>query len=72
VQSLVGYSFAMVSPTVFGWALDLCHDWKPFGGFSVDWGIAFATAGLGGVAGPIFMYLLRRMPESANMAGGRK
>jgi MFS family permease len=72
MQSLIGYSFGMISPTVFGWALDLCHGWKPFGQFSMDWGIAFATAGVGGVAGPFFMYLLRRMPESENMAGGRK
>ena len=72
MQSLIGYSFGMMSPTLFGWTLDLAHNWRPFGGFSVDWGIAFATAGLGGVAGPVFMYLLRRLPESERMAGGRK
>jgi len=72
MQSLIGYSFAMVSPTVFGWALDLTHSFRPWRGFSVDWGIAFATAGLGGVAGPVFMYLLRRLPESERMAGGRR
>jgi MFS family permease len=72
LQSLIGYSLGMISPTLFGWALDLAHNWRPFGSFSVDWGIAFATAGLGGVAGPVFMYLLRRMPESEKMAGGRK
>jgi MFS family permease len=72
MQSLIGYSFGMISPTIFGWALDLCHGWKPMGEFSVDWGIAFATAGVGGVAGPFFMYLLRRMPESESMADGRK
>ena len=72
MQSLIGYSLGMISPTLFGWALDLAHNWRPLGEFSVDWGIAFATAGLGGVAGPFFMYLLRRMPESEKMAGGRK
>ena len=72
MQSLIGYSLGMISPTLFGWALDLTHNWRPLGGFSVDWGIAFATAGLGGVAGPVFMYLLRRLPESEKMAGGRK
>ena len=71
LQSLIGYSFAMVSPTLFGWALDLTQD-MVVGGYAVDWGIAFATAGLGGVAGPVFMYLLRRAPESGKMAGGRK
>ena len=72
MQSLIGYSLAMVSPTVFGWALDLTHNLRPRGGFSLDWGIAFATAGLGGLAGPVFMWLLRRLPESERMAGGRK
>ena len=72
MQSLIGYSLGMISPTLFGWALDLTHNWRPLGDFSVDWGIAFATAGLGGVAGPVFMYLLRRLPESEKMAGGRK
>ncbi len=72
MQSLVGYSLGRVSPTVFGWALDLCRGWEPFPGVSGDWGIAFATAGLGGLAGPVFMYLLRRCPESSRMAGGKK
>jgi MFS family permease len=72
MQSLIGYTLAMVAPTVFGWALDLTHNLQPWGWFRVDWGIAFATAGLGGIAGPVFMYLLRRLPESAKLAGGRK
>ncbi|HEX8960109.1 MAG TPA: MFS transporter [Geobacteraceae bacterium] len=72
VQSLVGYSLGMVSPTLFGWALDLCKGWQPLPGVSVDWGIAFATAGAGALAGPLFMQLLRRCPESAEMAGGKQ
>ncbi|WP_298272291.1 MFS transporter [Geobacter sp.] len=72
LQSLVGYSLAMISPTVFGWALDLCRGWEPFPGFSGEWGVGFATAGLGAVAGPVFMACLRRCPEAAKMAGGRK
>ncbi|AAR35864.2 MFS transporter [Geobacter sulfurreducens] len=72
LQSLVGYSLGMISPTVFGWALDLCRGWEPFPGVSGEWGIAFATAGVGALTGPIFMWLLRRCPESSRMAGGRK
>lgn len=72
MQSLVGYSLGMISPTIFGWALDLCKGWQPLPGITVDWGIAFATAGIGGLTGPVFMWLLRRQPESARMAGGRK
>ena len=72
MQSLVGYTLGMISPTVFGWALDLCADWHPLPGVRVDWGVAFATAGAGAITGPLFMYLLRRCPESERMAGGRK
>ncbi|BDV43571.1 MFS transporter [Geotalea uraniireducens] len=72
LQSLVGYSLGMISPTVFGWALDLCRGWEPLPGISGEWGIAFATAGLGALMGPVFMLLLRRCPESGRMAGGRQ
>jgi len=72
MQSLVGYSLGMISPTVFGWALDLCKGWQPLPGISIDWGIAFATAGAGALTGPFFMYLLRRCPESSRMAGGKQ
>jgi MFS family permease len=68
LQSLVGYSLAMISPAIFGWALDLCSGKQP----ATGWGIAFATAGVGALAGPVFMYLLCKSPESKKMAGGRK
>ncbi|MCM2358766.1 MAG: MFS transporter [Geobacteraceae bacterium] len=72
MQSLVGYSLGTISPTVFGWALDLCKGWQPLPGISAEWGVAFATAGAGALAGPVFMHLLRRCPESTRMAGGKK
>jgi MFS family permease len=72
VQSLVGYTMGMISPTVFGWALDLCQGWQPWPGIRGDWGIAFATAGMGALAGPICMVLLRREPASRQMAGGKQ
>lgn len=72
LQSLIGYSMGMISPTVFGWALDFFRGWEPFHGINGEWGIGFATCGLGGLLGPLFMWLLRRCPESSKMAGGRK
>jgi len=72
LQSLIGYSLGMISPTVFGWALDIFRGWEPLPGISGEWGIAFATAGLGALTGPLFMAWLRRCPESVRMAGGRK
>ena len=72
LQTLIGYTFGMISPTVFGLALDYCAGWQPVPGVTMDWGIAFASAGAGALAGPLCMYLLRRTPESSRMAGGRK
>ncbi len=72
IQSLVGYSLGMISPTVFGWALDICKGWEPMNGVSGEWGVGFATCGLGAIAGPIFMYQLRKESASSQMAGGRK
>lgn len=72
LQSLIGYSLGMISPTVFGWALDTFRNWQPFPGINAEWGIAFACVGIGGLAGPVFMWLLRRTPESSKMAGGNK
>lgn len=72
MQSLVGYSLATISPTVFGWALDLFRGWQPLPGVTGEWGIGFATAGVGALTGPIFMRLLRATPESSRMADGRK
>jgi MFS family permease len=72
LQSLIGYSLATISPTVFGWALDTFRDWQPVPGINGAWGVAFATVGLGGLAGPVFMWLLRRSPESLKMANGRR
>ncbi|MDD2856865.1 MAG: MFS transporter, partial [Desulfuromonadaceae bacterium] len=60
------------SPTVFGWALDTFRDWQPYPGIHAEWGIAFLLLGIGGFAGPVFMWLLRRRPESIKMAGGKR
>jgi MFS family permease len=72
MQSLLGYSMGMISPAVFGWALDYFHGWQPLPGINGEWGIAFATVGLGALLGPVCMWQLRRMPESLKMSGGRR
>jgi MFS family permease len=72
MQSLLGYSMGMISPAVFGWALDHFHGWQPLPGINGEWGIAFATVGLGALLGPVCMWQLRRLPESLKMAGGRR
>jgi MFS family permease len=72
LQSLIGYSLAAISPTVFGWALDTFRGWQPVPGINGAWGVAFASVGIGGLAGPVFMWWLRRSPESLKMANGRR
>ena len=72
IQSLVGYSLGMISPTVFGWALDLFKGWQPVRGITGEWGIGFATCGIGALAGPFFMYLLKKEPASSKMASGKR
>ena len=72
VQSLIGYSLGMISPTVFGWALDLCRDWSPLPGVPGAWGVGFVTLGIGALFGPLCMTMLRNSPESSAMAGGKR
>ena len=72
LQSLVGYSLGMISPTVFGWVLDTFREWQPLPGINGQWGLAFASVGVGALAGPLFMWMLRRTPESRKMANGKQ
>ena len=50
VRSAVGFGAGVVSPAVFGWALDA----------SGHWGIAWATLGLGALLGPLATLKLRK------------
>ena len=72
LQSLIGYSLGMISPTVFGWFLDRYKGWQPLPGIHGEWGIAFMSIGAGALAGPVMMWFLRRAPQSSAMAGGKR
>ena len=58
VRSVVGFGTGVVSPVVFGWALDL------FGGKATGdplaWGMAWATLGVGGLLGPLATWRLKK------------
>jgi MFS family permease len=59
VRSVVGFGAGVVSPFVFGWALDLAGAAKG----SVDpfsWGLAWSTLGLGALLGPVATWKLHR------------
>jgi len=59
VRSVVGFGTGVISPVVFGWALDLAGG----GRTSTDafaWGVAWTTLGLGGLLGPVATWKLQR------------
>jgi MFS family permease len=56
VRSVIGFGAGVVSPVVFGWALDA------FGRGPQGWGIAWMTLGLGALLGPVATWRLRRLP----------
>ena len=59
VRSVVGFGAGVVSPFVFGWALDFAGGGKG----STDafaWGLAWATLGLGAMFGPIATWKLQK------------
>jgi MFS family permease len=59
VRSVIGFGAGVVSPFVFGWALDLAGGAKTSGD-SFAWGIAWATLGIGGLLGPVATWKLRK------------
>ena len=60
VRSVVGFGAGVVSPVVFGWALDLAGGGRASGD-ALAWGVAWATLGLGGLLGPLATWRLQRV-----------
>jgi len=59
VRSFVGFGAGVVSPFVFGWALDVFGGGKASAD-SFGWGVAWATLGVGGILGPVMTWKLHR------------
>jgi len=59
VRSAIGFGAGVVSPVVFGWALDLAGGGRTSGD-SFAWGVAWTTLGLGGLLGPLATWKLQR------------
>ena len=70
LRSVLGFGAGAISPWVFGLVLD----WARAGELPehVIWGLAWSTLGIGGLLGPVAVWRLRRMPEAAKLAGGRR
>jgi MFS family permease len=73
-QTLIGFLAAMASPTVFGWVLDWTNPVTTGvqGAVPQTWGWAFGILGVGALLGPVALTIVRRLPASANMAGGKR
>lgn len=59
MRSVIGFGAGVVSPFVFGWALDLAGGGKSATD-AFAWGIAWTTLGLGALLGPVATWRLRR------------
>jgi MFS family permease len=59
LRSVVGFGAGVVSPVVFGWALDLAGGARGSAD-ALAWGIAWASLGLGAMWGPLATWKLRR------------
>jgi MFS family permease len=64
-QSTSGWTAGIVAPVTFGWILDAVPG-------DAGWGFGFASLGVGALVGVAAMVVLRRMPESSLLAGGRR
>jgi MFS family permease len=59
VRSVIGFGAGVVSPVVFGWALDLAGGGKTSSD-AFAWGIAWTTLGVGALLGPLATWKLQR------------
>ncbi len=59
VRSAIGFGAGVVSPVVFGWALDFGGGGRAAGD-AFAWGLAWTTLGLGGLLGPLATWKLHR------------
>ncbi len=69
LRSVLGFGAGSVSPWVFGLVLDWGRA-PAVGSDTLAFGLAFAVLGAGGLLCPLAIAWLRRLPASAQMAGG--
>ena len=70
IRSVMGFGAGIVSPWVFGLVVDATRG----AGLSENavWGLAWGVLALGALPGPLVALSLRRMPEAAAMAEGKR
>jgi MFS family permease len=71
IRSVLGFGAGAVSPWMFGLVLDWGRG-GPLHSEAWAWGLAWTSLGVGALLGPLMTWQLRRMPEAARMAGGKR
>ena len=71
VRSVMGFATGVISPVVFGAALDVGRG-RFGGGSTVSWALAWSTAGLGGFLGPIMILRFARLLNVRRRDGGHR
>ncbi len=71
VRSVFGFSAGAISPWVFGLVMDIAHG-TSWSSDRLAWGLAWTSLGLGALPAPLMNWWLRRLPEAAQMARGRR
>lgn len=71
LRSVLGFGAGAIAPWVFGLVLDWGRG-PSVGSEYLAWGLAWMSLGVGGLLGPVATLRLRRLPDAARMAGGRR
>jgi len=69
LRSLLGFGAGVISPWVFGLALDWARG-EPLRSEAMAWGLAWTALGVGAVLGPLMTLKLRALPAAQKMANG--
>lgn len=71
VRSVIGFGAGALSPWVFGVVLDLTRAARPDAEV-LAWGLAWTSLGAAALFGPLVTWRLRQMPESRQLANGKR
>ena len=69
LRSLLGFGAGVISPWVFGLALDWARG-EPLRSEAMAWGLAWTALGVGALLGPLMTLKLRALPAAQKMASG--
>jgi MFS family permease len=70
IRSVLGFGVGAISPWVFGVVLDATRAAQLDA--TTIWGLAWGSLALGAVPGPLIAWKLRRLPQAAAMAQGKR